>query len=131
MGPDRVEILAKAFDTSKRSEIAAAWELAKPEGDQLLADLAQALPRIGKSDGRASILRYVGRFARTSEVAFKMGLAAVQDRSYAVRHYGCALLAYSLRSDALPAISLLLKHPDRKTVEDAKAAIDAIRQKKS
>lgn len=74
-------------------------------------------------------MRYVGQFSRESEVAFEMGILAAQDRSYAVRHYGCALLAYSLRADALPALSLLLKHSDRRTVEDAKAAIDAIKSK--
>jgi hypothetical protein len=74
-------------------------------------------------------MRYVGRFSRESEVAFRMGTVAVRDRAYAVRHYGCALLAYSLRTDALPALISLLKHADRPTVEDAKAAIDAIKSK--
>lgn len=72
-------------------------------------------------------MRYVGRFSRESEVAFGMGVLATQDRAYDVRHYGCALLAYSLRTDALPSLSLLLKHPDHRTVEDARAAIDAIK----
>jgi hypothetical protein len=58
-----------------------------------------------------------------------MGTVAVRDRAYAVRHYGCALLAYSLRTDALPVLISLLKHADRRTVEDAKAAIDAIKSK--
>jgi hypothetical protein len=58
-----------------------------------------------------------------------MGIVAVQDRAYAVRHYGCALLAYSLRAEALPTLSSLLKHADRRTVEDANAAIDAIKSK--
>ena len=69
-------------------------------------------------------MRYVGRFSRESEVAFEMGLFAVEDPSYAVRHYGCALLAYSLKTEALSPLGLLLRHKDRRTVEDAKAAID-------
>jgi hypothetical protein len=52
-----------------------------------------------------------------------------QDRSYAVRHYGCALLAYSLRTEALPTLSILLKHSDQRTVADARAAMDAIKRK--
>jgi hypothetical protein len=58
-----------------------------------------------------------------------MGIVAVQDRAYAVRHYGCALLAYSLRNEALPTLSVLLKHSDHRTVADARAAIDAIKSK--
>jgi hypothetical protein len=43
-------------------------------------------------------MRYVGRFSRESEVAFRTGTVAVQDRAYAVCHYGCALLAACRRS---------------------------------
>ena len=98
-------------------------------GNDLLVLLAEAFPEIRNSEGRASILRYVGRFSRESEVAFRMGIAAVQDRAYAVRHYGCAILAYSLRVDALPTLSSLLKHTDRRTADDARAAVDAIKNK--
>ncbi len=72
-------------------------------------------------------MRYVGRFSRESEVAFGMGAVAVRDRAYAVRYHGCALMAYSLRADALPTLISLLKHADRRTVEDARAAIDSIK----
>jgi hypothetical protein len=89
----------------------------------------EAFSQIRKSNGRASILRYVGKFSRENEVVFGMGIVAVQDRSYAVRHYGCALLAYSLRDDALPALSVLLNHPDRRKAADAHAAMDAIKGK--
>jgi len=74
-------------------------------------------------------MRYVGRFSRETEVAFRMGKVAVRDRAYAVRHYVCALLAYSLRADALPFLISLLGHADHRTVEDSKAAIDAIKSK--
>jgi prolyl oligopeptidase PreP (S9A serine peptidase family) len=42
--------------------------------DDLVLLLAEAFSRIRKSEGRASVMRYVGRFARESEVAFKMEL---------------------------------------------------------
>jgi hypothetical protein len=129
MQDERIETLIKAFSTSRRSEIAAAWTVADSMGDDLLPLFAEAFPRIRKSEGRASIMRYVGSFSRESEVAFRMGTVAVRDRAYAVRHYGCALLAYSLRADALPILISLLKHADRRTVEDARAAIDAIKSK--
>ena len=129
MQDQRVERLVQAFSTSLRSEIDAAWVVADSMGDDLLPLLAEAFSRIRKSEGRASVMRYVGRFSRESEVAFRMGTVAVQDRAYAVRHYGCALLAYSLRADALPILTSMLKHADRRTVEDARAAIDAIKSK--
>jgi len=129
MQDQRVDALVKAFNTSLRPEIDAAWVVADSMGDNLLSLLAEAFPRVRKWEGRASIMRYVGRFSRESEIAFRMGAIAVQDRAYDVRHYGCALLAYSLRADALPALTALLKHADRRTVEDARAAIDAIRNK--
>jgi hypothetical protein len=129
MQDERIETLVKAFSTSRRPEIDAAWVVADSMGDDLLTLFAESFPRIRKSDGRASIMRYVGRFSRESEVAFRMGTVAVQDRAYAVRHYGCALLAYSLRADARPILTSLLKHADRRTVEDARAAIDAIKSK--
>jgi hypothetical protein len=124
-----VKTLAESFSTSKRSEIDAAWALAEPLGDELLGQLAEAFPHIGKFEGRASIMRYVGKFSRTNEIAFGMALAATRDRSYDVRHYGCAALAYSLRVTAPPTLSSLLAHSDGRTVNDAKAAIDAIRSK--
>jgi hypothetical protein len=74
-------------------------------------------------------MRHVGRFSRENGVAFRMGAVAVRDRAYAVRRYGCALLAYTLRPDALPILTSLFKHADRRTVEDARAAIDAIKCK--
>jgi hypothetical protein len=129
MQDERIETLVKAFSTSRRPEIDVAWVVADSMGDDLLTLFAEAFPRIRKSEGRASIMRYVGRFSRESEVAFRMGTVAVRDRAYAVRHYGCALLAYSLRADALPILLSLLKHADRHTVEDARAAIDAIESK--
>jgi hypothetical protein len=129
MQEERVEALIQAFSTSRRMEIDAAWVIADSIGDDVLPLLAEAFPRIRKSEGRASIMRYVGRFSRESEIAFRMGMAAVQDRAYAVRHYGCALLAYSLRADALPILASVLQHTDRRTAEDARAAINAIRSK--
>ena len=128
MQAERVRTLVQAFNTSKRSEIDAAWVVADSVGDDLLVLLSEALPQIRKWQGRASIMRYVGRFSRTSDIAFSMGVAATRDRSYDVRHYACALLAYSLRPTALPILSSLLAHPDRRTAEDAKAAIDAIKR---
>jgi hypothetical protein len=129
MQDQRVERLVQAFNTSLRPEINTAWVVANSMGNDLLPLLAEAFPRIHKWEGRASIMRYVGKFSRDSDIVFRMGIIAVQDRAYDVRHYGCALLAYSLRVDAFPTLAALLRHADHRTVEDARAAIDAIKCK--
>jgi hypothetical protein len=115
MRTERVKTLVGAFSVSRRPEIDAAWKIAHSMGDDLLSLLAEAFPEIRKSEGRASILRYIGKFPRENEVVFGMGLVAIHDRSYAVRHYGCALLAFSLRNEALPYLSVLLRHSDQRT----------------
>jgi hypothetical protein len=129
MPTERVKALVEAFSVSRRPEIDSAWEIAHSMSDELLVLLAEAFPQIRKSAGRASIMRYVGKFSRENEFVFGMGIVAVQDRSYEVRHYGCALLAYSLRNEALPTLTVLLRHSDHRTVADARAAIDAIKRK--
>jgi hypothetical protein len=52
---------------------------------------------------------------------------ADEEAAWSVRYRACGLLAYSLRADALPELEPLLGHRDQRTVEDARAAIDAIR----
>ena len=65
----------------------------------------------------------------SSEAAFRLGLAACGDKATLVRYRACGLLAYSLRADALPTLEAMLRHRDRRTAEDAAAAIDAIRSR--
>jgi hypothetical protein len=71
MQEQHIEILLKAFSASRRSEIDAAWAVADSMGENLLTLLAEAFPRIRNAEGRASVMRYVGRFLRKSEVAFR------------------------------------------------------------
>jgi hypothetical protein len=63
------------------------------------------------------------RFARVSEAAYSLGLKALADKSYMVRYRACMVLAYSLRTDAIPALTLLLHHADARTREDAAHAL--------
>ena len=46
-----------------------------------------------------------------------------------VRYRACGLLAYSQRAEALAHLEPLLSHRDARTVEDARAAIDAVQSK--
>jgi HEAT repeat protein len=69
------------------------------------------------------------RFGRTHPEAFELGIQALKDTATLVRYRACGLLAYSLRREAIPYLKELLQHEDPKTVEDAKAAIDAIQHR--
>jgi hypothetical protein len=126
---DRVQVLVNSFDASELSKVAAAWEIAEAIDGNLPSLLVEAFPKIRKWQGRASILRYIGKFSRESGPVFNLGLTAIQDKAYDVRHYACALLAFSLRPEALTALKALLQHPDGRTVQDARAAMDAIQNK--
>ena len=70
MEQERVTTLVRAFSTTRRSEIDAAWTVAESMGDDLLMLLAEAFPQVRKAEGRASILRYVGRFSERMTLPF-------------------------------------------------------------
>jgi hypothetical protein len=96
MPSDPVVALVKAFSCSKVLEISAACTRAESLGPDLLPLLVDAFPKIPAYKARSSILRYVGGFTRTSELAFGIGVMGTADRSWEVRHYGCAALAFPL-----------------------------------
>lgn len=129
MDKQQIESLVSALDTSKAPNGEAAWSELRPLGAQVVPYLAAFYPRAKTWQGRASLVFHSVRFARESEAAFQLGLAALRDKSTVVRYRACGLCAYSLRKDAIPPLEALLKHEDRKTVEDAIAAIDAIKHK--
>lgn len=103
-----------------------AWSLLRPLGIEVVPFLRAAYPTFRKSQGRVSLVFHSIRYARSSEDAFQLGIAATKDRATLVRYRACGLLAYSLRKDALPVLRELLNHSDKRTSEDARAAIDAI-----
>lgn len=127
MSPAEFQALVKSLDTSSSLDEEAAWSQLKPLGPAVVPHLAAAFPRFKKWQGRASLVFHSIHYARKSEEAFQLGLAALSDKATVVRYRACGLLAYSLRNDALPALKPLLNHTDKKTAEDAAAAIDAIR----
>ena len=111
---------------SASAEADPAWQELKPLGQQVVPFLAEAFPSAKTWRGRVALVFHCVGFARTSQAAFELGLRALRDRSYMVRYRACGLLAYSLRNDAIPHLQPLLAHTDRRTVEDATAAIAAI-----
>jgi hypothetical protein len=124
----RIQALLTKLNTARSLDEEQAWEQLRTLGEKVVPHLEQAYPKMSKWQGRVSLVFHSTQFARSSESAFRLGLVALQDRSFMVRYRACGLLAYSLRREALSALKPLLKHPGHRTVEDAEAAISAIEE---
>ncbi|MCE9545112.1 MAG: hypothetical protein K8T25_06295 [Planctomycetia bacterium] len=123
----QIRALVRQLDTKDRAVEEAAWAQLRPLGAAVVPYLAEFYSNAKKLEGRRAILFYAIKHARTTEAAFQLGVAGLGDRASVVRYRACGLLAYSLRHDALSYLEALLTHQDRKTAEDARAAIDAIK----
>ena len=129
MDDQEIISLVKQLDTHKRFEQESAWGRLRPLGERVVPYLREAYPTTKRWQGRVALVFHSIKFARVSEAAFRLGLIACEDKATLVRYRACGLLAYSLRADALPHLEALSEHRDRRTVEDAAAAIDAIRSR--
>lgn len=127
MDAEEIRAVVQRLETTRTLEEEAAWDLLRPLGKEVVPYLCEAYPNFKKWQGRVSLVFHSIKYARDSDDAFLLGISATKDKASLVRYRACGLLAYSLRKDALPALQELLGHADKKTVEDAKAAIDAIR----
>jgi HEAT repeat protein len=126
MDDNEIRSLVTAFDTRDNAARDAVWQQLREFGERALPFFAELFPRAKRQEVRRDIAFHCIRYARTNEAAFRIGLAAIVDRSTLVRYRGCCILAYSLRLDAIPLLQKLLSHLDARTVADARAAIDAI-----
>lgn len=129
MDEAHIRALVARLDTANPSEEQAAWSALKPLGEGVVPHLADHFPRARRWQQRVSLVFHSIPFARVSEAAYRLGLAALDDRSTLVRYRACGLLAYAQRRDAIPALDKLRAHSDARTVEDANAAIDALKRK--
>ncbi len=121
-----IQAEVQLLDSANPAALETAWQHLKPLGGKVLPDLAAAYPTFKTWQGRAALLYYSTPYARTHDESFRLACAALQDRSRVVRYRACGVLAYSLKAAALQPLQPLLTHADRNTVEDAKAAMDAI-----
>ena len=126
MNEQEIISLVQQLDTANSHQREYAWEKLRSLRDQVVPYLLEAYPSTRKWQGRVALVFHSIRYARTSEAAFQLGLLACTDKATLVRYRACGLLAYSLRIEAIPHLEALLTHRDRRTVEDAAAAIDAI-----
>ncbi len=129
MTPDeiRAQVMSLQSDTVQGEDDA--WQALKPLGIEVVPYLLEAYPKMGKWQGRASLVYHAVKFARVSEDAYQLGVSALGDRARIVRYRACGLVAYSLRKDAIPYLKPLLESDCEETREHAHAAIDAIRAK--
>ncbi|MBI3863770.1 MAG: hypothetical protein HY290_17925 [Planctomycetia bacterium] len=127
MDETQIRELVRRLDTRDGSQEEAAWALLRPLGAGVVPYLAEFYPNAKKLEGRRAIVFHATRHARTTEAAFQLGVAALNDRASIVRYRACCILAYSLRRDAIPYLEKMLEHKDSKTAADALAAIDAIK----
>ena len=102
------------------------WITLRPLGADLIPYLLEYYALAGTWQSRLFMIAHAAKFARSSEQAFQLGLQACTDQSMVVRYEACLLLAFSLRTDALPKLQEMLTHRNDRTVADATAAIDAI-----
>jgi hypothetical protein len=126
MRDTEIQTLLKALDTTKSLDAEAAWSQLRPLGIDVVPHLVNFYPHAKKWQGRAWLIYQAIRYSRTLDDAFQLGLRALHDKSSVVRYRACSLCAYSLRHEAIPVLKTFLGHQDQKTVEDARAAIDAI-----
>jgi hypothetical protein len=129
MDDDEIRAVVASFDTKDNSAREAAWQRLRGLGERVLPFFEEFFQRANHLEARRDIAFHCIPFARTSEAAFRIGLRAIGDRSTVVRYRGCCVLAYSLRPDAVPPLKALFGHPDARTAEDARAAVDAIRSR--
>ena len=129
MDDARIRELVGKLDTASALVGEDAWEALKPLGAAVVPCLAEFYPKARKWQGRAALIFHGVGYARTSEIAFQLGLVALRDKATIVRYRACSLCAYSLRSEAIAPLKQLLRHPDSQTVADARAAIDAIQRR--
>src|SRR5579862_7688232 len=118
MDEAQIRILVKQLDTKDRSTEEAAWSQLRVLGDSVVPYLAEFYPiaKNSRGDGQSYSTPF---HTRTSEAAFRLGVAALSDLASIVRYRACSVLAYSLRRDAIPHLDALIAHKDRKTADDA------------
>lgn len=129
MSPDEIRSKVASLDVTDWKANEAIWPQLAPLGIAVVPYLREAYPTIKKWQGRKVLVHHAVKFARESEDAFQLGLAALGDRSIAVVYSACMLLAYALRDDAMEPLNMVLAHKDQRAVSDARAAMDAIRHR--
>ncbi len=123
---DQIEFLIEQLCAGTAEEsFLASRELNQTLGKKLPTFLLTKYRESNKWNARLSCVFHSLRYAPDSNDAYQLGVEALLDKSKPVRYRACMLLAISLNADAIPHLWKLIQ--SNKSVEDAKAAIDAIK----
>ncbi len=108
------------------SEVETRREALVPLGAAMLDVAEPAYHRLSQWRARNALVYTAIKFARRYPAARQLGAKALSDKSDAVRSTACALLAFGLDRESIPALETLAAR-DCRSAEDAEAAIRAIR----
>jgi len=126
MEPAKIKEMVNQYELKSSYGTEPFFNEIKELGEQVLPYFLEAYPKAKRWQQRASFLYRAISYARTSEIAVKLGLLGLFDRSKEVRYRACMLLACSLRKDCLPSLHQALETATGETISDIEAAIDAI-----
>ncbi len=121
---DQVLDLIESTSEMKRSNLRQIY--LSQFGPSIIPFCIARFSRTSRAPIRSDLLRFLIRYAKTSDEVCDFGIRALNDRSKVVRESACALLAYSGKRRALePLRDLSLKSKQGKD-DPALRAIDAI-----
>jgi hypothetical protein len=127
MRPTEIEtLLAKLDGSGSDAEWTAILQLRTL--DHLPELLLAKYQRSKHFGARAACVYHCLRHASKNESAFKLGLAATEDRSKVVRNRAAMLLAVAQNAAAIPALESM-KTRYKESAADAEAAIKAIKNR--
>lgn len=129
MQVDAIQALVARLDSKSQQERDQAWSELRPLGAEVVPYLHAAYSGFRLGEGRVALVYHALRYARVSEDAFQLGLTGLGDRSKVVRYRACALLAYSLREDAIEPLRRMRDDPDWQVRQSCRAAEFAILEK--
>lgn len=129
MQVEAILALVARLNSKREPERDQAWSELRPLGADVIPYLRAAYPDFTHGEGRVRLVYHALPYARVSEDAFQLGLAGLGDRSKVVRYRACALLAYSLRNDAIEPLRRLRGDPDWEVRQSCRAAEFAILEK--
>jgi hypothetical protein len=112
--PDQIRAAVARLDSTSWSDQDEIWNGLRPCGEAVVPYLREAYPTFRKWQGRVSLVYHSIRFARVSEDAFQLGLAALADRATLVRYRACSLLAFPCATMRLNRSSACSTIPMRK-----------------
>jgi hypothetical protein len=127
MDMKRVEdLLARLDGSGSDTEWAAVMEL-RALGTEFPRLLRQRFQSSRSWKARSSCVYHAMRYAKESEDALVLGLAAIVDKAKGVRYRGAMLLAYAQKKAVLPQLRVALESlAGGPGADDLAAAIDAI-----